>query len=132
MVVGEHLLGKELKVSDDRMMVLREYPNSIYFHSLDFAISAAGYNTYHELMHFQVPTIFIPNEKSAADDQVTRAYNAQNHGAALVLQKPTEEKLMASIDFVLDKTTNEQMRQSAQALVPSNGAMEAAQLILGF
>lgn len=129
-VVGEHILGKEIDVSDDRMMVLRDYPNSIYFQAFDLSISAAGYNTYHELMHFQVPTIFIPNEKSSTDDQLARANNAKKHGAALVLQEPTEETLSAAIDHVLDKTINEQMRLSAQTLVKSTGALQAAQLIL--
>jgi UDP-N-acetylglucosamine--N-acetylmuramyl-(pentapeptide) pyrophosphoryl-undecaprenol N-acetylglucosamine transferase len=131
MVVGEHVLGEGIKVTDDRMMVLRDYPNSKYFHAFDLAISAAGYNTYHELMYFQVPTIFIPNEKSTTDDQLSRANNAQKHGAALVLQDPTEEELRAAMDVTLDKTVNEQMRLSAQTLVCDTGALQAAKWILG-
>lgn len=132
MVVGEHILGKGIEVSDDRMMVLREYPNSMFFQAFDLSISAAGYNTYHELMYFQVPTIFIPNVKSTTDDQLLRANYAQKHGAALVLQDPTEETLRAAIDHLLDKTINEQMRLSAQTLVQSTGALQAAKLIVGF
>lgn len=131
MVVGEHILGEGITVKDDRMMVLRDYPNSKYFQAFDLAISASGYNTYHELMYFQVPTIFIPNEKSTTDDQLSRANNAQKYGAALVLQNPTEDKLRAAMDDALDEGANGQLRLSAQKLVRNTGALQAAKLILG-
>ena len=47
---------------------------------LDVAISAAGYNSYHELMMAGVPTIFLPQPR-ISDDQEERARRADAAGA---------------------------------------------------
>ena len=39
----------------------------------DAAFSAAGYNSFHELIAFAVPTVFVPNEYAIVDDQGARA-----------------------------------------------------------
>jgi predicted glycosyltransferase len=44
-------------------------------HAFDIAISAAGYNSFVELMHFGVPTIFLPLSR-ISDDQEGRAERA--------------------------------------------------------
>src|SRR5690606_637464 len=47
-VIGESIIGKRLDVNENRVMILRDYPNSMYFNAFDLAITAAGYNTFHE------------------------------------------------------------------------------------
>ena len=35
-----------------KVHLLRQYPNALFFNAFDLAISAAGYNTVHELLFF--------------------------------------------------------------------------------
>ena len=51
------------------MHVVRDFPLSRRFRAFDLAVSAAGYNSFHELLRFGVPTLFIPNQDTALDDQ---------------------------------------------------------------
>lgn len=51
--------------------VLRGFPISQYLRAFDFCISAAGYNSFHELIGFAVPTIFVAI--AAAPRQAGRA-----------------------------------------------------------
>jgi UDP-N-acetylglucosamine:LPS N-acetylglucosamine transferase len=53
----------------------------------DLTVSAAGYNSFHELMYAGIPTIFIPQAAPYLDDQERRAQAAADRGlAALVLE----------------------------------------------
>lgn len=129
-ILAESIIGKRFHLTRDRVMTLRDYPNSLYFGAFDLAITASGYNTFHELMYFGVPSIFIPNEKTKTDDQVARAKLAVDRGAALMLL----EKDVASFDYLLaqalDHETNGKMREAAQSLVQENGADQVARLLL--
>ena len=69
-VVGESMIGNRLNITGERVRTLRDYPNSLYFNAFDFAIMAGGYNSYHEAIAFQLPTICIPNQSTGMDDQV--------------------------------------------------------------
>ena len=55
----------------------RELPSAFsdlpLFASVRFSISAAGYNSFHELIGFEVPRIFIANNHHMMDDQSARA-----------------------------------------------------------
>jgi hypothetical protein len=66
--------------------VVREFPLSRRFAAFDLAVSAAGYNSFHELLRFGVPTLFIPNQDTALDDQLGRARFAADHGLAHMLE----------------------------------------------
>ncbi len=63
------------------------FPLSAYFNAFDFSIAAAGYNAYHEVISFGLPTVFLPNRAPSMDDQATRAEFAQDHGAGFVLDE---------------------------------------------
>jgi UDP:flavonoid glycosyltransferase YjiC (YdhE family) len=65
--------------------VVREFPLSRRFHAFDLAVSAAGYNSFHELLRFGIPTLFIPNRDTALDDQQGRAQFAADRGLAHTL-----------------------------------------------
>jgi UDP:flavonoid glycosyltransferase YjiC (YdhE family) len=41
--------------------IVREFPLSRRFRAFDLAVSASGYNSFHELLRFGIPTLFIPN-----------------------------------------------------------------------
>ncbi|MBU5675149.1 hypothetical protein KQI88_01800 [Alkaliphilus sp. MSJ-5] len=128
-VLGESIIGQKLNIIDENVLILRDYPNSRFFNAFDLAISAVGYNTYHELLYFGVPTIFIPNENTSLDNQVARAMNAKKAEAALVLRDPKEDDIIESIKIALNNEINAQMRRNAKKLIEKNGADELAQLI---
>ena len=55
------------------------YPIARLYPAFDFVISAAGYNSYHELISFQIPAAFFPVRKPT-DDQGARARFAEEAG----------------------------------------------------
>ena len=55
----------ELPAEVKRMSV---YPLSRYFRAFDFAVARPGYNSFHELIAFGVPSVFLPIE-TMTDDQ---------------------------------------------------------------
>lgn len=96
-----------------------------FFPAVDAAITAAGYNTFHELLHLGVPSAFFSQDK-IADEQHRRIAAASAAGAALALGQletlqPSE--LRATIDRLLD---NRDIGARARAFVPHNGARLAA------
>lgn len=130
-VLGESLIGKRLDIALENGIVLRDYPNSRYFNAFDLAVSAAGYNSFHELMYFGVPTIFIPNEQTVTDDQIARAKRAENAGAAIVVRESTGKKemkkLLADATYrALGVSNKRKMREAAFGMAIENGAMEIA------
>ena len=64
--------------------VVHEFPFSRRFRAFDLAVSASGYNSFHELLRFGIPTLFIPNRNTALDDQRARARFAADTGLAHV------------------------------------------------
>ena len=128
-VVGESMIGNRLNISGERIRTLRDYPNSLYFNSFDFAIMAGGYNSYHEAIAFQLPTICLPNESTGMDDQVARAMVADDAGAMHVIQEVNEEKLTAAILAMMDEENRMTMRDAAGNLSQSNGADELAEAL---
>ena len=59
---------------------LSEFPLSRYLRAFDLVISAAGYNSFHELLLAGVPAIFVPNEHPQQDDQLARARFVERQG----------------------------------------------------
>jgi predicted glycosyltransferase len=98
--------------------------------AFDAAVSAAGYNTFVELMHAGVPTVFVPQEK-IADDQCARAMRAADKGAASVLAADAPiEQLVEAVSRFRDPSANEAARVAARAIAPRNHARDAAAELL--
>jgi UDP:flavonoid glycosyltransferase YjiC (YdhE family) len=104
------------------------YPVSRYYRAFDFAVSAAGYNSYHELIRFGVPSVFVPMPREL-DDQAARALHAQRAGVAVACEGPESERLEELIDLMLDPERRERMSARARGLGLGNGAEEAARLL---
>jgi UDP:flavonoid glycosyltransferase YjiC (YdhE family) len=114
--------------SRTRVHVLRDFPNSLYFNGFDLAVTAAGYNTFHELMHFGVPAVLAPNQETVTDDQVQRARVAQQAeaGAVVLALDDIGPALTAGLDPGVAGT----WRANARRLVPRNGAADVAEHLL--
>lgn len=106
--------------------VVVEYPLSRYLKAMDFTISAAGYNSFHELIGFSIPTIFVPNAETALDDQVARVGHAVAVGAALEMRDPDSVAADRVIQQIMDPDTRAQLAQRCTELHVENGALEAA------
>ena len=52
----------------------------MFFNAFDASIQAGGYNSYHEVRKFGIPTIFYPNMKTGMDDQLARCKQAEKEG----------------------------------------------------
>ncbi len=129
-VIGESIIGNRMDLKMDRVLTLRDYPNSIYFNAFDLIVTATGYNTFHEVMYFGVPSILIPNENTKTDDQVARAMIAGDAGAAIVLRDPGATDFEKAIQEALDEENNRNMRKSALSLMKENGAQQMAEMIV--
>ena len=130
-VVGESMIGNRLNITGERVRTLRDYPNSLYFNAFDFAIMAGGYNSYHEAIAFQLPTICIPNQSTGMDDQVARANVAGNAGAMLVIKESSQQALESAITTMLDIERRNEMISAADLFFKQNGADELADLLMG-
>jgi UDP:flavonoid glycosyltransferase YjiC (YdhE family) len=112
----------------DKIHLLSHYPNSLYFNGFDLAVTAAGYNTFHEVMHFGLPAVLIPNQETLTDDQVERARVAERAGAAKVVL--SLDQLADALTDALKEEVAARMRKCAMALVPHNGAQAVAEWLL--
>ena len=96
-VLGESMLGERLNFSHERVHLLRDYPNSMYYNGFDFAVQAGGYNSFHEMRNLGIPTLFYPNMNTGMDDQLARCKVAEDEQWGLVLSKRTEKSISSSI-----------------------------------
>jgi UDP:flavonoid glycosyltransferase YjiC (YdhE family) len=106
--------------------ILRGYPLSQYFRAFDFSVAAAGYNTFHEVMTFNLPTIFIPNRHPSMDDQAGRAAHAQALQAAFELDEADLDDLPDLITLLMDAKARAFLVDNSQRLHRPNGAADAA------
>lgn len=109
--------------------LLRGFPIGRYFNAFDFSISAAGYNTFHEVIAFGLPTIFLANRHPSMDDQGARAEFAQEHGAGFDVKEDELALLPTLCRAMLNPQTNAVLRQGCTAFDASNGADAAAALL---
>lgn len=124
-LLAESPIAERAHNGRENVHVLRHYPNSLYCKGFDLAITAVGYNTFHEQMHFGVPSVLIPNQETKTDDQTGRAMTAHRALAAITVLRL--ESLAEAIALGLTDEVLTTLRERALALVPRNGALAAAQ-----
>jgi predicted glycosyltransferase len=96
--------------------------------AFDVAISAAGYNSFNELMYFGVPTIFLPQHRYA-DDQFVRARRAVQKGAAVMLSSADTAEIAARAVDLLGDLNAPSMGHNAKQIVSKNYSGEFATAI---
>ena len=130
LAVAEWLISEgEVSALPGDVLQLRTYPLSRYINAFDGAISAVGYNSFHELIAYGVPTIFIPNEHPTMDDQLMRAQFAERRGLGLCVRTRNPYRLPAAIDRILEPDQRDRMISRCRALAFGNGAAAAARLL---
>jgi UDP:flavonoid glycosyltransferase YjiC (YdhE family) len=126
---GEWLISDKPVDLPNSVVRMPGYPFARYFNAFDFAISAVGYNSFHELLFAGIPTILVPNEATKQDNQVARSLYADRHGLAICVRTKDVYRLTATIDRLLDPSERELIRSRLGNLDQTNGAKQAAALI---
>ncbi|GIF18585.1 glycosyltransferase involved in cell wall biosynthesis/UDP:flavonoid glycosyltransferase YjiC (YdhE family) [Actinoplanes tereljensis] len=106
--------------------VVRLYPVSRYLRAFDLAISATGYNSFHEQIAFAIPTVFLPNTSTRLDDQVGRARFAAATGVALVVEDPASGELEQVLDQAVRPEVRAGLAHRCRELSFGNGGAAAA------
>jgi UDP:flavonoid glycosyltransferase YjiC (YdhE family) len=131
----EIVLAQWLNTTDDYrgrwrdVRLLTGFPIPRYYRAFDFTISAAGYNSFNDLLRFGVPTIFIANDAECMDDQGARARHAEAEGAAFDIQETSLEALYDCVQAILQPPVRAYLGERARALARPNGAAAAARAI---
>lgn len=115
---GPLYAGRELR--GEGITWLDRYVPVELFAGVDAAVSAGGYNSFHELMFAGVPTVFLPQPR-IADDQAARVDRAVAVGAG------QRARRLEDVPKLLEAAGNP---EAARSLVPENGARTAARQIL--
>ena len=100
-VLGESMLGERLDFSHERVHLLRDYPNSMYYNGFDFAIQAGGYNSFHEMRNLGMPTLFYPNMNTGMDDQLARCKVAEDENWGVVIVNRNKENITLRLNDLL-------------------------------
>jgi hypothetical protein len=128
-VVAEWLMSEQPPKLPPGVMRVRRFPLSRFFRAFDAAVSAVGYNSYHELIFAGLPTLFVPNENPSQDDQLARARYADRHGLGYCVRAREIYRLKPALDRLMDPAEQALVRERCAALDARNGAAEAATLI---
>jgi UDP:flavonoid glycosyltransferase YjiC (YdhE family) len=108
---------------------VHRFPLASHLAAFDMAVSAAGYNSFHELLLAGLPTLFVPNAEMTMDDQETRAAFAARCGLGLTADAGNPYALRSTLKRLCDPSILQELRRRMQRLDRSNGAFEAAQII---
>ena len=128
-VVAEWLMSEASADLPPGVIRARRFPLARWFHAFDAAVSAVGYNSYHELIFSGLPSLFVPNENPAQDDQLTRARYAERHGLGYCVRTRDLYQLKPTLDRLLDPQKQAAIRARCAALDAENGAGAAAIMI---
>jgi len=96
----------------------------------DVTVSAAGYNSFHELLYAGLPTIFVPQSAPYLDDQERRASAACDRGLAALVAAGDLMALGREVEAFLDGAKASEIAAAhAEIALPQTGNKAAAALI---
>jgi UDP:flavonoid glycosyltransferase YjiC (YdhE family) len=121
-------LGK-LPEAEGRVTTIETYPLARLSHAFDFCVVAPGYNSYHELLSYAVPTLFIPNEQTVLDDQGKRATWGQDTGTNLTCSADDLDGLRNALHRLLNPEVRAKLSEQCRKLAPADGSTRAASIV---
>lgn len=121
-------LAPGLAVPDQVVHLRSTFPMSRYLRAFDLAVSASGYNGFHELIAFGVPTLFVPMRRNT-DDQFARARWAEAAGTALAVNGAGDGALEERIGELCDRDRAAALTAGCSRAFSGNGAAAAADLV---
>jgi hypothetical protein len=130
MAIADWMIANARTVVPPGVVRITGFPFAKYLNAFDFAIAAAGYNTFVEHLSAALPTIWVPNENSLMDLQIHRAQFASDAGVGLLVRIGEPFQLDPAMTAMLDQSVRMRMREAGLALSASilvrNGASDAA------
>ena len=127
-VTKQAISRHNVSTASDRVVALDDvYPLSRHMAAFDAAVSAAGYNSVHELLGAGVPTLFVPSVNHVTDDQGARAHGVAARGAAMVAT--SDDDVRHGIASLLTESRREELRGVCAVLEAPGGGREAARRI---
>lgn len=120
-----------LPPAENSRHIIRElYPAFKYSRAFDAAVSAAGYNSFHENILGGVPTLFVANEGDETDLQMNRALWASLTGCGLSMRRDIDlPNVQALIDRLLDPIERAAMSERCKRIQWTNGAEKIADFV---
>lgn len=106
------------------VVTVHGYPVSQYHRAFDFSIRSADYNTFHEVIAHELPTIFVADDPSTTDYR--RAMSAEKLGVGLCLREGGSLLLAEMIKALMSEPARAYIRQNCRRIRRENGAYEAA------
>ena len=125
----ESSLAPGLDVPEGVVHVRGSFPVARYYRAFDLAISAAGYNAFHELLAAGVPTLFVPMSRES-DDQAARARWASGAGVGLAVPDAAPPAIEGALEQLLDPARRREIAAAAGRLPHRNGAAAAARALV--
>ena len=101
---------------------LSSFPFARYLAAFDWAIAAAGYNTFHENLAAGLPTLFLSNENPEHDLQSARADYGAMRGLCRFARPDDTRALLAGIAELGDPAARRMISDACARLPRGNGA----------
>jgi UDP-N-acetylglucosamine:LPS N-acetylglucosamine transferase len=120
--------GKSLVPDGLDIKVQRYFPLADVLAAFDGAIAATGYNSVHELLPAQIPTVLISNIRGT-DDQDARAKWCHDHGYALRADHANLVDITATVAKLLDATVRESLSKKCAELSDTSGGAQISQIL---
>ena len=121
--------GKSLVPEGLDIKVQRYFPLANVLAAFDGAIAATGYNSVHELLPAQIPTVLISNIRGT-DDQDARAKWCHDHGYALRADHANLADITATVAKLSDSAVLQRLHSKCAELSNTKGGHEIAQILL--
>ena len=121
--------GKSLVPEGLDIKVQRYFPLANLLAAFDGAIAATGYNSVHELLPAQIPTVLISNIRGT-DDQDARAQWCHDHGYALRADHANLADITATVAKLCDAAVRESLSKKCAELSDTSGGAQIAQILL--
>jgi UDP-N-acetylglucosamine:LPS N-acetylglucosamine transferase len=125
----EDAQGRSLVPAGLETKIQRYFPLADVLAAFDGAIAAAGYNSVHELLPAQIPTVIISNIRGT-DDQDARAKWCHDHGYALRADHANLSDITATVKKLSDDSVRNTLRSKCAELSDTNGGKQIAEILL--
>jgi predicted glycosyltransferase len=96
----------------------------MYFNAFDASVQAGGYNSYHEVRKFGLPTVFYPNMSTGMDDQLARCQQAETEGWGYVVKERTKSNITKAMTHLIHQPRFEvNAEESGASILQTNLSM---------
>jgi hypothetical protein len=123
-------MGENLAPAGLDIKVIRHFPLANVLNAFDAAICAAGYNSVHEELAANIPTLFIPNTRGT-DNQAERARWASDNQVALTVDQSNLDQITIMVSKLSDSKVRQELAKNCANLPQVTGAAEVANIFKG-